>query len=494
MKNKSKRAFTIVELIIVIAVIGILAAILIPSFSNIIEKSNRKSAYADAKNEITNHIIETADNPEGAGAVVPDSLIFVHKANKLYVFEYVSDIGGSVKETELVFDCSVNKNAADYEEQLRVAIEAVLDDLVSRTVVLGSSSAVIGRTQIGAHLTNVHIYEGRITGDMQDTNAYFSVLTPLATLQNQTTTVTDANGVTKEAILIKSTRDLYSFAQYFNNGQLDLATNLKLDCDIFLGGIEWTPIGDYYDSFLGTFDGNGHTIYDLNSTDVITLPYIDGEGNTVQITGCALFGGTYWDGETKSCIKNVNFVNVKTDDSNDNLAAAVYYGYDCVFQNINVSGKLIGTKQIGGIAWYTAGSTFKNCHVNADFTTTLTTGNTLMGGIAAQTGNETSIIDCSYTGTMTQESTGTLTAGYMIAYHIEQDAEFKNFTVGAGSKIVGTPSSGSTGYFTGFDKFGNAITNNVTIYNHDGSVAIQTNASSELIGRIAGGKVRNLGA
>ena len=109
MKNKSKRAFTIVELIIVIAVIGILAAILIPSFSNIIEKSNRKSAYADAKNEITNHIIETADNPEGAGAVVPDSLIFVHKANKLYVFEYVSDIGGSVKETELVLIAPLTK-------------------------------------------------------------------------------------------------------------------------------------------------------------------------------------------------------------------------------------------------------------------------------------------------------------------------------------------------------------------------------------------------
>ena len=34
--NAKKRAFTIVELIIVIAVIGILAAILIPAFSNII--------------------------------------------------------------------------------------------------------------------------------------------------------------------------------------------------------------------------------------------------------------------------------------------------------------------------------------------------------------------------------------------------------------------------------------------------------------------------
>ena len=42
--KKTNKGFTIVELIIVIAVIGILAAILIPAFSNIIEKANAKSA------------------------------------------------------------------------------------------------------------------------------------------------------------------------------------------------------------------------------------------------------------------------------------------------------------------------------------------------------------------------------------------------------------------------------------------------------------------
>ena len=37
---KSKKGFTIVELVIVIAVIAILAAVMIPTFSNVIEKAN----------------------------------------------------------------------------------------------------------------------------------------------------------------------------------------------------------------------------------------------------------------------------------------------------------------------------------------------------------------------------------------------------------------------------------------------------------------------
>ncbi|MBQ4049944.1 MAG: type II secretion system protein [Clostridia bacterium] len=43
MKKNNKKGFTIVELVVVIAVIGILAAVLIPTFSNIIEKANKSS-------------------------------------------------------------------------------------------------------------------------------------------------------------------------------------------------------------------------------------------------------------------------------------------------------------------------------------------------------------------------------------------------------------------------------------------------------------------
>jgi len=48
--KRLKRAFTITELVIVIAVIAILAAVLIPTFSNVIEKANLSSAMQSARN------------------------------------------------------------------------------------------------------------------------------------------------------------------------------------------------------------------------------------------------------------------------------------------------------------------------------------------------------------------------------------------------------------------------------------------------------------
>ena len=44
MKKMNKKGFTIVELIIVIAVIAILAAVMIPTFGGIIKKANKSSA------------------------------------------------------------------------------------------------------------------------------------------------------------------------------------------------------------------------------------------------------------------------------------------------------------------------------------------------------------------------------------------------------------------------------------------------------------------
>lgn len=49
MKNNKKRGFTIVELVIVIAVIAILAAVLIPTFSNVINKANESKSLQTAR-------------------------------------------------------------------------------------------------------------------------------------------------------------------------------------------------------------------------------------------------------------------------------------------------------------------------------------------------------------------------------------------------------------------------------------------------------------
>lgn len=53
MKNKNKKGFTIVELVIVIAVIAILAAVLIPTFSNVVTKANESVALQEVKNAYT---------------------------------------------------------------------------------------------------------------------------------------------------------------------------------------------------------------------------------------------------------------------------------------------------------------------------------------------------------------------------------------------------------------------------------------------------------
>ncbi len=57
--KKNKKGFTIVELVIVIAVIGILAAVLIPTFTNVVENSHIAAIKEEARNSVVAYI---ADN------------------------------------------------------------------------------------------------------------------------------------------------------------------------------------------------------------------------------------------------------------------------------------------------------------------------------------------------------------------------------------------------------------------------------------------------
>lgn len=55
---KNKKGFTIVELVIVIAVIAILAAVLIPTFSGVVEKANESKRVQAARNAYTSWLAE----------------------------------------------------------------------------------------------------------------------------------------------------------------------------------------------------------------------------------------------------------------------------------------------------------------------------------------------------------------------------------------------------------------------------------------------------
>ena len=81
---KNRKGFTITELVIVIAVIAILAAVLIPTFSNIIEKANKNAALQEARNIYTQYVAENAKNgniPSDAWIEVDDGAYYVHVIN-----------------------------------------------------------------------------------------------------------------------------------------------------------------------------------------------------------------------------------------------------------------------------------------------------------------------------------------------------------------------------------------------------------------------------
>ena len=65
MKNTNKKGFTLVELVIVIAVIAILAAVLIPTFTSVINRANQSAALQKIKAQVDEAYVEyVADNHE----------------------------------------------------------------------------------------------------------------------------------------------------------------------------------------------------------------------------------------------------------------------------------------------------------------------------------------------------------------------------------------------------------------------------------------------
>ena len=70
MKRNNKRGFTIVELVVVVAVIAILAAVLIPTFSGITARAKETALRSDLKAAYSQYVSEKANANEDAEDVI----------------------------------------------------------------------------------------------------------------------------------------------------------------------------------------------------------------------------------------------------------------------------------------------------------------------------------------------------------------------------------------------------------------------------------------
>ena len=120
MKKMNKKGFTIVELSIVIAVIAILSAVLIPTFTSIVKNSKNSAAIQDAQNAYTQYI---------ADANLEDEELATDAIYKTSDGKYIALDAGKAKVD--------NKGVVYYYDSVDDAIEALgytLDDTTTTDI------------------------------------------------------------------------------------------------------------------------------------------------------------------------------------------------------------------------------------------------------------------------------------------------------------------------------------------------------------------------
>lgn len=99
-KTNGKKGFTLVELVIVIAVIAILSAILVPTFSTVISNANETKAQSAILAAIKDYIAEEADEADGATNIEALDGDYFTYADSTTVYLYSN--GTLTKSTETI--------------------------------------------------------------------------------------------------------------------------------------------------------------------------------------------------------------------------------------------------------------------------------------------------------------------------------------------------------------------------------------------------------
>ncbi|MBQ7941036.1 MAG: hypothetical protein IJ328_01340, partial [Muribaculaceae bacterium] len=209
-------------------------------------------------------------------------------------------------------------------------------------------------------------YRTNIVGNLLTSGAVFNVVInpiynePDYNVTQWDGTVADDVQPNAEGVYeIKTPAQLAWVAEQVDGGNTFDRKTVKLVSDLHLDNKPWNPIGDVYHDFCGTFDGNGHAIYNLY-VDLTGAPAYQTAGLFASISGYAT-------------IKNFTIENavVKNLNTGSACGTAVVVGSSrfSVHGNVEVEDVTVknavveGNHYVGGIVGYHRGGDISGCKV-----------------------------------------------------------------------------------------------------------------------------------
>lgn len=171
-----------------------------------------------------------------------------------------------------------------------------------------------------------------------------------------------------ETLVIDSKEDLISLS----TNEDDWNKTISLTVDIDLGGVEWTPIGNYETPFEGVFNGNGHIISNFKITEQLDYVGLFGYVEHGTIINLKITDYTY----------NLDYSDNLGDFYIGGLAASVNYGNiekNHASGNITILGDV--NVFVGGLIGEAVDTSIKNSYTNGNITGTLSGYMFIAGGL-----------------------------------------------------------------------------------------------------------------
>ncbi len=325
-----------------------------------------------------------------------EPVFVVNKGNLALKYEIV--INGITGDAKLLEAIEWTVTVADVKTELADLSGELLANETSDAIVLsGHMKETAGNEYQGLTVEGISIsvFATQLT---HESDSFGDQYDALATYMNK-----NADGEWE----IDSVGQLIYFAKQVNSGNSYKDETIILTKEINLAGINWTPIGNWDNTFDGTFDGQGYTISNL----YINAPAGEGVG---------LFGVTQ-----NATIKGVNIENVDVT-GYSMVSALVGAPYPSTISDCHVTGKVNLVAEwayVGGIAGYCYyGTQVDNCSVVADE----------MGSIVSKTRN----------------AVGGITAWLLEGNHKVMNCQVKNLNLTGWTNIGG---------ITGFVHYNNTI-------------------------------------